>query len=83
MKFPHDSLLNDGSNENAKVFRGEHLPPEKKTHFEVSRCSGDPKRMRRIKLPEYVDSDDEDLDLPGAVPHNRRGGDDKTKNEKL
>ena len=56
---------------------------KKKTHFEVSRCSGDPKRLRRIKLPEYVDSDDEDLDLPGAVPHNRRGGDDKTKNEKL
>jgi len=27
----------------------------------------------RIKLPEYVDSDDEDVDLPGAVPHNRRG----------
>ena len=30
-------------------------------------------RLRRIKLPEYVDSDDEDIDLPGAVPHNRRG----------
>lgn len=25
----------------------------------------------RIKAPEYVDSDDEDLDLPGTVPHRR------------
>ena len=24
-------------------------------------------------MPEYADSDDEDMDLPGAVPSNRKG----------
>ena len=60
---------------------GEHLPPEQKTHtirsFQLFPVSPG---LRRIKLPEYVDSDDEDLDLPGAVPHNRRGGDGEPKN---